>query len=413
VTRPGRQTPRPDPGRPTPPRLGSSRPAGGAGRPSPSVGRSTLWDDLDGKAPVPQPLKASWDPVAPPPSPPTKPGPAGTGRRRGAIGWFVRRYGWRAYAIPVLVALTVLVILQVGRSPGSTAEVSSAAPPVVPTVVSAATTTMTVTASQAGGAASPAGAPALGLLTTVTAPPPPAVAAAPMTARTGPDPNGTYKNLSSASLPPGGTFVPKGKNTWHVVKGTSPPMGSGPKRYTFTVEVEDGIGNPQADMEFAALVDSTLADPRSWIGSGGYTLQRVDSGNPSFKISLTSQLTVRSAATCGWQIRYESSCYARGTHRVALNDARWARGAVSFNGDLGSYRVYAINHEVGHALGYLHQPCSVNGGLAPVMMQQSWSTANDDLASLNPQLIPMDGKVCRFNPFPLPLGSASGPATRG
>jgi len=402
-----------------------------------SVGRSTLWDGNDGKAPVPQPLKASWDPVAPPPRTPTTPGPVGAARRRSAIECFVRRYGWRAYAIPVLVALTVLMILQVGRPSRSTVAVSAGPPSVIATVVSAATTTMTVTAFQPGGAASPAGAPALGALTTpapsalttpalgalttpapsalttVTAPPPKADASAPMTGPTGPDPNGIYRNLSSAALPPGGTFVPKGKNTWHVVKGTSPPMGSGQKKYTFTVEVEDGIGNPQADVEFAALVDSTLADPRSWIGSGGYTLQRVDSGNPSFKISLTSQLTVRSAAVCGWQIRYESSCYARGTHRVALNDARWARGAVSFNGDLGSYRVYAINHEVGHALGYLHQPCSVNGGLAPVMMQQSWSTANDDLASLNPQLIPMDGKVCRFNPFPFPLGSASGPATRG
>lgn len=345
----------------------------------------------------------------------------GPTRRRSAIGWFVHRYGWRAYAIPVLVALTVLMILQVGRPSRSTVAVSAGPPSVIATVVSAATTTMTVTASQPGGAASPAGAPALGALTTpapsalttVTAPPPKAAASAPMTGPSGPDPNGTYRNLSSAALPPGGTFVPKGKNTWHVVKGTSPPMGSGQKKYTFTVEVEDGIGNPQADVEFAALVDSALADPRSWIGSGGYTLQRVDSGNPSFKISLTSQLTVRSAAVCGWQIRYESSCYARGTHRVALNDARWARGAVSFNGDLGSYRVYAINHEVGHALGYLHQPCSVNGGLAPVMMQQSWSTANNDLAALNPQLIPMDGKVCRFNPFPFPLASASGTPTRG
>jgi hypothetical protein len=89
--------------------------------------------------------------------------------------------------------------------------------------------------------------------------------------------------------------------------------------------------------------------------------------------------------------------------RVAINDARWARGAVSFDGDRASYRAYAINHEVGHALGYMHQPCATNGGLAPVMMQQSWSTSNNDLATLNPQLIPKDGKVCKFNPYPYPL----------
>ncbi len=178
------------------------------------------------------------------------------------------------------------------------------------------------------------------------------------------------------------------------------------------MEVEDGIENAQADQDFASLVDHILADPRSWIGHGAVTLQRVAAGTPSFRISLTSQLTVRGDALCGWEIPYEASCYARTVKRVAINDARWARGAVSFNGDRGSYRVYAINHEVGHALGYAHQPCAANGGLAPVMMQQSWSTANNDLAPLNPQLIPMDGKVCKFNPYPYPLGSSAGATSR-
>ncbi len=323
-------------------------------------------------------------------------------RRRSAVGWFFHRYGWRAYAIPVLVALTVLVILQVGKPPASNAAASSGVASAITTVVSGVTTTMTVTAPATAtvpvGAVAPAGSAA-------------GVAPTSVGGSTGPVPTGTFKGLSSAALPPGETFVPKGKGTWHVVPGRTAPMGSGPTKFTFTIEVEDGIENTQADQDFAALVDNTLADPRSWIGSGTYTLQRIDSGTPSFKISLTSQMTVRGDALCGWEIQYEASCYARDVHRVAINNARWARGAVSFNGDRGSYRVYAINHEVGHALGYMHQPCATNGGLAPVMMQQSWSTANNDLAPLNPQLIPMDGKVCKFNPYPYPLGSASGGAT--
>jgi len=47
-------------------------------------------------------------------------------------------------------------------------------------------------------------------------------------------------------------------------------------------------------------------------------------------------------------------------------------------------------------------------------MQQSWSTANDDLTVLNPQLIPADGKVCLPNPYPFPdaapASTASAPA---
>ena len=270
------------------------------------------------------------------------------------------------------------------------------------TVVSGVTTTMTVTAPPT--VTPPVAAVAPAVSSKVGAP-------TSASGSTGPVPTGTFKGLSSAALPPGEAFIPKGKGTWHVVPGRTAPMGSGSTKYTFTVEVEDGIQNAQADQDFASLVDNTLADPRSWIGSGTYTLQRVDSGTPSFKISLTSQMTVRTDALCGWEIQYEASCYARDVQRVAINNARWARGAVSFNGDRGSYRVYAINHEVGHALGYMHQPCATNGGLAPVMMQQSWSTANNDLAPLNPQLIPMDGKVCRFNPYPYPLGSASGVST--
>jgi len=360
------------------------------------------------------------------PQTPSTPRPARTGRRRSAIGWFVHRYGWRAYAIPILLALTVVVILQAAKPPVSTAGVLSAATSAGTAVVSAntavGTTTMTVTAAPTSTGSTTAAA-IVGQGTAAVAPPTvvgstgttgtTAASAARkalgvVTGSTGPIPTGIFKNLSSAALPPGGAFAAKGRNAWHVVKGTSPPMGSGPARFTFTVEVEDGIRSAQSDQEFASLVDSALADPRSWVGSGKYTLQRVDTGNPSFRISLTSQLTVRNQTLCGWDIRYEASCYARGVHRVAVNDARWTRGAVSFNGDLGSYRVYAINHEVGHALGYLHQPCPVNGGLAPVMMQQSWSTANNDLAPLNPQLIPLDGKICHFNPYPYPLGSAAG-----
>ncbi len=216
--------------------------------------------------------------------------------------------------------------------------------------------------------------------------------------------------MAAAALPAGDSFVAQGKGTWHLVAGTSPVMGSGGTKYTFSIEVEDGIGSAAADQDFAAVVDAALADPRSWIGSGQFQLQRVDTGTPSFRISLTSQLTVRNNNLCGWEIHYEASCYARGVKRVAINDARWARGAVSFNGDRAAYRVYAVNHEVGHALGFVHRPCPVSGGPAPVMMQQSWSTADNDLAPLNPQLIPMDGKVCKFNPYPYPSVSTITPA---
>ena len=276
-------------------------------------------------------------------------------------------------AVPVLVLLTVIVVFQVAGSPPDPPTVTGA-----PGGPGGTFTTAAPTAPMKGSAA--------------------AIASA----------------IGAGALPAGPDFANTGPGTWHTVAGTTPARGTGAQAYTYTVEVEDGLQPADADQAFAAAVDATLADPRSWVGGGQVTLQRVDSGDPSFRISLTSQMTVRSPQLCGWDIPLEASCFNKQAGRVLINDARWSRGAVAYGTDIDSYRSYAVNHEVGHALGFSHQPCPDNGGPAPVMMQQSWSTANDDLTVLNPQLIPADGKVCLPNPYPFPdaapASTASAPA---
>jgi hypothetical protein len=268
-------------------------------------------------------------------------------------------------AVPCLVVLTVVVVVQVATSP--------------PDPTSRADGQPTVT----DASPNPVSAPAEGSVAPV---------------------------IGSASLPAGPDFVATGAGIWHTVPGSTPVHGTGGEAYTYTIEVEDGLQPAEDDQAFAAAVDATLVDPRSWIGGGRVTLQRVDSGDPSFRISLTSQMTIRSPDLCGWDIPLEASCFNRGAGRVLINDARWVRGAVAYGADIDSYRSYAVNHEVGHALGLSHLPCPVNGGPAPVMMQQSWSTADDDLTLLNPQLIPADGKVCVANPYPFP-DAAPAPAS--
>jgi hypothetical protein len=54
-----------------------------------------------------------------------------------------------------------------------------------------------------------------------------------------------------------------------------------------------------------------------------------------------------------------------------INLDRWTRAVPGFRGDVGLYRQYVINHEVGHQLGYGHQACPRPGALAPVMQQQT------------------------------------------
>lgn len=93
---------------------------------------------------------------------------------------------------------------------------------------------------------------------------------------------------------------------------------------------------------------------------------------------------------------------------MILNEARWVRGAVPYEGDLGRYRQYMVNHEVGHALGFaMHESCPAEGVLAPVMMQQTLSLKNSQLHSLDPEEVyPDNGKTCLTNPWPYPLPAA-------
>lgn len=377
---------------------------------SPRLARSHLWPDAErgeGQITGSQPLRARWDPV-PPPRVRVARRRSRVERRRSAIGWFLHHYGWRAYALPVLAALTVMAVVNLPGA-GSDEGLESALPPagdpgsVVTTVTMPNSVVTTVTIAGPG------------VTTTVDAPP----TTAPSTGQTGPaddfsaaqvgdqlpptpniDRTTAFQGVVMGVLPAGQPFAQTGAGTYHVVPGTSEPFGSGADHRTFTVEVEDGIQSVAADEKFADAVVEILSSPTSWIGTGKFMLQRVDSGQPDFRISLTSQMTARQAGYCGWDVQLEASCYNSAIGRVVINDARWIRGAYSYNGDLTSYRVYAINHEVGHALGYNHEGCPTNGGLAPVMMQQSWSTADDDVARLNGGgPVPADGKICRANPF--------------
>jgi uncharacterized protein DUF3152 len=208
---------------------------------------------------------------------------------------------------------------------------------------------------------------------------------------------------SSADLPDGPAFPVLGYGGWHVVPGAGQPTGGGTTAHTYSVEVEDGVHLADGDARFGDFVENVLEDPRSWGGGGEVTLLRVDRGTPDLRIRLTSQTTAR--RLCGFEVPFDTSC--RIDDEVYLSVARWIRGAKSFGANLTGYRQYMVNHEVGHFLGLGHELCSVQGGPAPVMMQQTFSTRNDELADLTavtPQQVevPKDGKVCTPNSWPYP-----------
>jgi hypothetical protein len=191
-----------------------------------------------------------------------------------------------------------------------------------------------------------------------------------------------------------------GDGTFRVLKGTTKKFGHG-QLYRYDIEVENGIKGIDLK-EFADLVDTTLEDPRSW-AAHGVALQRVDSGPIDFRVTLTSSMTVRKL--CGYDIPVETSCYAAAgsaidatVNRVVVNDSRWVRGAAPYVGDLHAYRVYMINHEDGHALGHQHAHQCLPGGLAPVMMQQTFGLKSATT-----------GQNCGANPWPYPPGVKGAP----
>ena len=289
---------------------------------------------------------------------------------------FVRRYGWRAYALPILLVVTVVALLTT----------TSNTPPTKQTAVTKPATGASQVPSATAHVSSPPVAPSNIPLKSDT-----------------PAGSGYKAVLKAGALPSGPSYPKAGDGTFRVLKvpgGSTKAVGSG-TLFRYDIEVEKGITGIDVK-QFAALVQATLADPRSWSGHG-VSVQRVDSGTINFHVSLTSSMTVRNL--CGYDIPVETSCYAPANsvpglsvNRVVLNDSRWVRGAGPYVGDLNAYRVYMINHEDGHAMGHQHAHQCLPGGLAPVMMQQTFGLTSADT-----------GKNCGANPWPYPPGAKGAP----
>ncbi len=164
-----------------------------------------------------------------------------------------------------------------------------------------------------------------------------------------------------------------------TVPGSDQPSGSDPVR-TFSVEVEKGL--PIDPSAFAQEVGKVLGSPRSWGVGGGFSVQRVNSNQASFKVVLASPQTTDEL--CAPLLTNGIFSCAQGSSAI-LNAMRWMEGADAYGDDLESYRKYMINHEVGHVFGHGHVECPAAGELAPIMVQQTKGVGS-----------------CEPNPWPFP-----------
>jgi hypothetical protein len=276
----------------------------------------------------PGPLVARTDLVRPP-----RVRPSGRPRPN-RIRRFLRRYGWRAYAIPLLTVATLIALVDL------------------------ALTTPDPTAG--ADATSVASAPSAEVL--IPTPTTERESPAPAEGDAGPSPVPQVQGAEA--------YVEQGAGTLSVVDGSSAVYGSGPLS-RFVVEVEDGINVDGA--AFAAAVETTLGDPGSWGNGGRMSFQRVgvaeaSTGQYEFKVSLVSPGSMETYCPGVGTGGYTSCRYGE---RAVINLARWATAVPHYDGDIQAYRHYVVNHEVGHVLGHGHVNCPGPGQLAPVMLQQT------------------------------------------
>ncbi|HEU4347205.1 MAG TPA: DUF3152 domain-containing protein, partial [Actinoplanes sp.] len=250
----------------------------------------------------------------------------------------------------VLLAIVVLLVGQFLRNDTSrrvaTSPVASAVPGVQPNggigAATAATTSEATSTTAAAGAGTPQGTK-------------------PATA--------TRTTPADTATSPARVAVAAGAFTF--AGGYGPVLGTAGTVRRLKVAVESALGQGNGG-DFADEVDRILGDPRSWIASGQFRLQRVPQTAASeFTVYLASARTSEKMCQAGGlQTDGYTSCRLPG--QVIINHDRWQDAVPDYDAPLASYRAYAINHEVGHQLGHGHEACPGEGKPAPVMMQQTY-----------------------------------------
>jgi len=146
---------------------------------------------------------------------------------------------------------------------------------------------------------------------------------------------------------------------------------------------------------FAALVQSTLTDPRGWLRAG---FRFVLDQQAPYVIVLAEPDEVQQLCQ-PMDVYRKYSC--QNGPVVALNAERWRTATPKWTGSLSSYRLMLVNHEVGHLLGLSHPPnpqCPRPGRLARIMSQQS-----TELNGCRPNPWPLESEITRAARHDLPL----------
>jgi hypothetical protein len=141
------------------------------------------------------------------------------------------------------------------------------------------------------------------------------------------------------------------------------------EKINFSLKLDSSLGlNVEC---LGKLIPSILNDSRGWIKVTDKEFQLVDNSESEFEFIFASP--EKTDELC-FPLETNGIYSCRNEDQIVINYFRWINGAIDFGSDMETYRLYLINHEVGHILGWGHVGCPKKDALAPVMMQQSKST---------------------------------------
>jgi len=116
---------------------------------------------------------------------------------------------------------------------------------------------------------------------------------------------------------------------------------------------------------FKKEVDNILSHPKSWKVNFSQ-----NNTNYDFEIILTSAKNVKKYCKFSGL-----SCADPNSKKIWINNSRWINGAKASKLSLKNYRIYLINHEIGHILGFSHTK-PIKNKKTEVMVQQTLGIGN-------------------------------------
>lgn len=130
------------------------------------------------------------------------------------------------------------------------------------------------------------------------------------------------------------------------------------KTLRYSVSIESNIKRNLKN--FKQEVHNILSHKKSW----KINFIQVEE-NYNFQIILASPKNIRNY--CNFS---GLSCADPVHQKIWINNSRWTNGAKPSKLSLKNYRIYLINHEVGHILGFLHA-IPIKNRKVPVMNQHT------------------------------------------